>query len=681
MATYAAARRRLTLAPDWVRRLAAPLGLAAIVGAAFAWSVSFSSGVHEFLVMSDELGYAKQAISIWHLGRPLAFHDYYFTSYGQLLPILSAPLFGTTNMADAYQASHYLYAFFFASAAIPAYLLVRELRADQLSALIVAALTVAVPWLSVSGTVMTEVVAYPAFIWAVLAMQRALAQPSFARDAVAIAGVGLAFLARTQFIFLGVVLLAAVLLHERSIPRALRLHRLLWAAALLAGIALLLNHSSVKVLGAYYIAGKGSLFPSGWLTSGRHQLSEILLAIGFVPGVLTIAWVLGTVGRPRDMARHAFAVLVGLILLAMIYVDGSFATRFVGAATDRYLFYVIPLLAAGSAMWFLDRRGGLALTAGAAVFVVWLAATVVLIPSSVTAVNPSFNTHIVWTGRSHSLGVSPHLVLAVGAALGVVAAVVLRRRLSPRVSWVAAGVPLLVFSSLVAGYSLHKLKQGTAGANPSYPASQAWVDRAVHGGRAAIFVGLNGDPKTSIGIWWDTNFWNKSIQRAVAEVGSADLGQRYMRYGDPDLEHGTYPDLAGFGYVALSGGDTRMRPRGPVVATFAGMQLYRLEPGAPLSWATSGVLDGGELDITNGAPTLHVYGPGRQVKLTFEAGPKSACPCTVRAGSGLKPLRIPATGPASVSGTVQTPAELQLTPVRAKGGWAPQVRLAAVQVS
>ena len=661
-------------------RFAAPLGLAAIVGAAFAWSVSFSSGVHEFLVMSDELGYAKQAIAIWDLGRPLGFHDYYFTSYGQLLPILSAPLFGTQSMAGAYQASHYLYAFFFASSAIPAYLLVRELHADPLSALIVAALTVAVPWLSVSGTVMTEVVAYPAFIWAVLAMQRALAQPSLARDAVALAGVGLAFLARTQFIFLGVVLLAAVLLHERSIPLALRLHRLLWVAALLAGIVLLLNNSSVRVLGAYYVAGQGSLFPSGWLTSGRHQLSEVLLAIGFVPGALTIAWVLGTVGRPRDTARHAFAVLVGLILLAMIYVDGSFATRFVGTATDRYLFYVIPLLATGSAMWFIDRRGGLALTAAAAAFVAWLAATVVLIPGSVTAVNPSFSAHIVWTGRSHSLGVNPHVVLAVGATLGVAAALLLRSRLAPRVSWLAAGVPLLVFSALVTGYSLHKLEQATAGANPHYPDSQAWVDRAVHGGRAAIFVGLNGDPKTSTAIWWDTNFWNKSIERAVALQGSADLGQRYMRYADPDLGHGNYPALAGFGYVALSAADTRMRPRGPVIASFAGMQLYRLGPGAPLSWATSGVLDGGELDITKGAPTLRVYGGTRRVTLTFQAGEESACPCTVRAGGGLRSAVIPATGAATVSGTVQAPATLDLTPVRAKGGWAPQVRLVKVDV-
>ncbi|HXD56263.1 MAG TPA: hypothetical protein VN606_00010 [Thermoleophilaceae bacterium] len=679
MATYAA-RRRLTGASVRARALAAPLGLAAIVGAAFAWSVSYSSGIHEFFVMSDELGYLKQSISIWHLGRPLRFSDYYFTSYGQLLPILSAPLFGTATMAHAYQASHYLYAFFFASTAVPAYLLAREVRCDQLSALLVAALTVAVPWLTVSATVMSEVVAYPAFVWAVLAMQRALAAPSPWRDALALGGIALAFLARTQFVFLGLVLLLAVLVQERSLRAALMRHKLLWGAAAAAGIGLLIVHSSVRVLGAYYVAGQGSLFPSGWFRSGREQLSEVMLAIGFVPATLTFAWVAATVGRPRDAARHAFALLVAGIVPAMIYVTGSFAVRFVSGPTDRYFFYAVPLLAVGTAMWFLDRRAGLVLTAVAGGVVAWLAATVDLVPT-LTMVNPSFNVHIVWINRSKSLGVSPHLVFAIGATLALAGAVALRRRLPARTALLAAGVPLLVFSSLVTGNSLHKLEKATAAEDPNFPASQAWVDRAAHGGRAAIYVGLLGDPKTSTAIWWDTNFWNKTIERAVVQEQSGDLGQRYVKYANPDLARGTFPALDGYGYLAMSGGETRLRPRGPVVGSLGPMQLFRLEPGAPLVWATSGVLDGGELDITKGAPTLRVYGPGRNVTLAFQAAPTSRCPCTVRPGGGLPPLRIPATGPATVKGTVRAPTELQLTPVRKEGGWAPQVRLVGVQVS
>jgi len=682
MATYAA-RRRLTGTSVRARAFAAPLALAAIVGAAFAWSVSYSSGVHEFFVMSDELGYLKQAISIWDLGRPLGSSDYYFSSYGQLLPLLSAPLFGTATMADAYQASHYLYALFFASSAVPAYLLAREVRCDQLSALLVAALTVAVPWLSVSATVMSEVVAYPAFVWAVLAMQRALAAPSLSRDALALGGVGLAFFARTQFVFLGVVLLAAALVHERSLRAALVRHKLLWVAAAVTGIGLLSVNSSVHVLGAYDVAGKGSLFPSGWFGSGRKQLSEVMLAIGFVPATFTFAWVAATIGRPRDAARHAFAVLVAGIVLVMIYVTGSFGIRFVSGITDRYFFYVVPLLAVGTAMWFLDRRGGLVLTAAAAGLVAWLAATVDLVPG-LTVVSPSFNAHIVWIGRSESLGVNPHVVLATGATLAVVVAVALRRRLAPRPALLAAGVPLLLFSSLVTGYTLHKLDKATAPEDPNFPSSQAWVDRAAHGGRAAIYVGLAGDPKTSTVIWWDTNFWNNTVQRVVVQTVGNDLGQRYATYEDPDLERGTFPALDGVGYLAMSAADTRLRPRGPVVASQGGLQLFRLEPGAQLAWATSGVLDGGELEITNGAPTLRVYGPpgsSHRVKLTFQAAPTSGCPCAVEAGSGLKALHVPATGTATVSGTVTGPAELRLTPVRAKGGWAPNVRLVHAQVS
>jgi hypothetical protein len=691
MATYAP-RRRLISAPASVRRLAAPAGLAAIVLVAFAWSVSWSTRVHEFLIMSDELGYVKQAISIWHLGRPLEFSDYYFSSYGQLLPLVSSPVFGTLSMADAYHASHYIYAFFFASAAVPAYLLARELRCDELSSLLVAALTAFVPWLCLSATVMTEVVAYPAFLWAVLAMQRALAAPSVWRDALAIAGLGLAFLARTQFVFLGVVLLAAVLVHELSLGgvraglrAAVVRHPLLWAAAGAAGIGLLILNSGVQVLGAYYVAGNGSLFPSGWLRSGRQQVAEVLLAIGFVPATLSLAWVAGTVGRPRDPARHAYAVLLALTVLAMIYVDGSFVTRFVSGVTDRYFFYAVPLLAAGAAMWFLDRRGGVAVTAVAAALVAWLAATVDLLPGLITVVSPSFNVHIVWTGRSQQLGVSPHVVLAVGATLAVAAALLLRRRLAPRIALLAAGVPLLLFSALVTGYSLHKLKQATAPGTAYYPASEAWVDRAVHGAPAALYVGLDGDPKTSIAIWWDTYYWNKTLQRAVVQPLSSDLGQRYIDYADPDLSSGTFPALDGFNYLAMSGGDMRLRPRGQVVATHAGLQLFRLEPGAPLEWATSGVLDGGEIDVRKGAPTLRLYGNPGSVKLTLQAGPTSGCPCTVRLATGQRPLRVPATAPATVEELVdfdaKLPGTLNLTPKRADGSAAPGVRLVNVAVS
>jgi len=71
------------------------------------------------------------------------------------------------------------------------------------------------------------------------------------------------------------------------------------------------------------------------------------------------------------------------------------------------------------------------------------------------------------------------------------------------------------------------------------------------------------------------------------------------------------------------------------------MQLYRLGPGAPLSWATSGVLDGGELDITKGAPTLRVYGTSA---LIFTPPPNdlSAKQATVRQGRvGPKGVAVP----------------------------------------
>ena len=50
----------------------------------------------------------------------------------------------------------------------------------------VAALTIAVPWMVMSTMMLTEVAAYPAFVWAILALQRSIAKPSPSRDLLAV---------------------------------------------------------------------------------------------------------------------------------------------------------------------------------------------------------------------------------------------------------------------------------------------------------------------------------------------------------------------------------------------------------------------------------------------------------------------------------------------------------------
>ena len=131
-----------------------------------------------------------------------------------------------------------------ASTAIPAYLLARDLWLPRLVTYGVAAITVLVPWVVLSNYIWTEPAAYPAFAWAVLAVYRALVQPSQRRDLWALVAILLATLTRTQFIVLGVVFPAAVVLHEAGyallsregrreglrplVTRIVRDHRVMW---------------------------------------------------------------------------------------------------------------------------------------------------------------------------------------------------------------------------------------------------------------------------------------------------------------------------------------------------------------------------------------------------------------------------------------------------------------------
>ncbi len=70
------------------------------------------------------------------------------------------------------------------------------------------------PWLTFSLSLMTESVGYPAFMWAAYASVLSVARPSVEHDGLAIVAVFVAYLARTQFIFLALALPVAVLLHE-----------------------------------------------------------------------------------------------------------------------------------------------------------------------------------------------------------------------------------------------------------------------------------------------------------------------------------------------------------------------------------------------------------------------------------------------------------------------------------
>src|SRR5919201_4604720 len=98
----------------------ADLSLAAVVAlfaAAAAVLAVLASRVRDWVVMTDELQYAKLATHIGETLSPLpTLRGAHYAAYAQLYPALLAPFFGNLSAPAAFHAEHWLNGVLFASA-------------------------------------------------------------------------------------------------------------------------------------------------------------------------------------------------------------------------------------------------------------------------------------------------------------------------------------------------------------------------------------------------------------------------------------------------------------------------------------------------------------------------------------------------------------------------------------
>jgi 4-amino-4-deoxy-L-arabinose transferase-like glycosyltransferase len=273
--------------------------------AAAAASAYYAVRVNTWAVMTDELQVARLAISIAQSGSPFpAIRGEHYGANSQLYPLLIAPFYGVLSATHAVAAAHVLNALLLASAAVPAFLLARSVTGRTDAGYAAAVLTTVTPWLVLSSTLLTENAAYPAFTWSVLLCQQALARPSPRRDLLALVGLALAFIARTQLVVVALALPLALVLHEialaarrdrspaavrRATADAIRSHRVLvsvYAAGLVAATVLGAVGGLGGLVGNYALPFHGNPVPetaSGmrrpptstrWRSGSAHCLSH-----------------------------------------------------------------------------------------------------------------------------------------------------------------------------------------------------------------------------------------------------------------------------------------------------------------------------------------------------------------------------------------------------------------------
>ncbi len=168
--------------------------------------------------MTDELVWERLAISIWQYHSLLPrLHGEVIKNLAQLYPTLISPIFAGGGVPGELKNAHILDAWVMSSAAIPAFLLARRVTGKRWPAYLLAVVSVAMPWIVYSTVLATEVIAYPLFLWAMLAMHRSITSPRWSNDLVALVVIALAFFARTQFALLAGVLPLA---RRRGRPRS-----------------------------------------------------------------------------------------------------------------------------------------------------------------------------------------------------------------------------------------------------------------------------------------------------------------------------------------------------------------------------------------------------------------------------------------------------------------------------
>jgi hypothetical protein len=590
--------------------------LVATVAVAGSLLAAYAARVEHWSVMTDELLYVKLATAVGTTLSPVpTVHGEPVAILNQLYPLLLAPLFGLLDVPAAFRAAHVLNAFVMASAAVPAYLLAREVL-PRVWAHAVSVVTVAVPWMVLSGVLMTEVAAYPAFLWAVLALQRALAAPSPRADVLALAGMGLAVLARTQFIVLAAVLPVAVLVNERgAFRRAVGRHRVLAVAyAVAAVVALVAAATGVldRALGSYSAAAEGALLPAGVWGAALVHLDVVGVGLGLIPLLLGGAWLLQSLVRPASAGAHAFAALAIPVMGALALETASYDLRFggPGVVRDRYLFYVAPLLLVAAAAALREPPRALMLVAVSAAFA-WSVLDHAFEPTAGLWIDgPSSVVNDTLQDQAGSLAAGTFVALA-GLLLGV--ALALATRIVPE-RLLAAGLAavLLAFSvsvTVAAGRRVLSSDPPT----PKHLGSGFvldWIDNALPAGATAAAVPFPVSPAWDISAlrWWDAEFWNGSVREVFVGPGG------YFSYSVPpsrplelDFSSGAVAGTADApAFVVVAAGDPRFRLAGVSHAANEGLEVIRVERPYRAEWATRGLaLDGW---TRPGRPvTLRVY--------------------------------------------------------------------------
>ena len=509
-----------------------------VLGAVLA---ALTAQVANWYVMTDEMLYERLAISIGRLHSPLPqIHGELIGNVNQLYPLLLAPLFHDRLVAGGLHEAHVLNGFVMSSACIPAFLLAWRVTRSTRLAYVVAALSVCIPWIVLASFLMTEVVAFPVFLWAALALHCAVVSPRPRNDVLLLVALVVAILARVQFAVLLVVVPLVLLVHEvafttsvarlRRVPVALRrlvsAHRVLaltYGVLVVTALLLLAVGKLASVFGTYSVTAEGDLTPSGLPRALLEHLAPIALGLGIVPFFVGVTWLVRTLVAPSTREQHAFATMTTIAFAALLFEVASYDLRFgYGRLHDRYLFYVVPLILIAFAAMLREPRW----SRWPLFLVAWLLGMAFAYMPVIRSKQLNVDSPVAFLndgllnlgGSVNGARVLLALAVIVLTLLLLLGAALLR---GPRLAAVLLAFAVLVLP-VQAGAAFGRLfaHVGTSGLPITLDQSTVfnWIDRKL--GRDAHVTMIPypfhyGTFWENAGYWWTVEFWNESVDRAA----------------------------------------------------------------------------------------------------------------------------------------------------------------------
>jgi hypothetical protein len=531
--------------------------------------------------------------------------------YSLLTPALVGfPLsaFGLVTGLDVVQG---LQAFVMSLAAVPVYLWARSLVSPRW-ALVAAALTVAVPGLTYSGLLMSEVLFYPLLVLAAWAGAEAIARPTRRTQVLLVLALFAVCATRVQAIILLPALGTAAIVDAWLARSSANLRRLAPVASVL-GVAVLAwvvarLVSGGGTLGSYEVIASTSFSAGAAAKFVLYHAASLLILCGLFPAA-AVALLLVRAARAgeADARVRAYLAVASSLSVWLVVEVGIFTSHYSDRIVERNLIGLAPVLFVGLVLWLERGAGGTYVErAGVA-----LAAVVLLVLLPVDRYVNIYGMHDAMTlvplyklSTATSVDTLRWVYPVVAGVVGAGLALAPRRwlRFTPLLLLVAF-VAASVVSSRFAVDQAQAQQRTFLGDHPN------WVNRKANGPVAYLY---DGEPSWN-GVW-QTLFWNDRVDRVY------DLGHEEVPGPLPQTHVEVQPDGTVFvppsarqpgEYAVVSTWTTLVGEQLKDVKqqglTQAGLRLWQVKPPLRVRDRISGVLVNGDVYAT-ATGRLDAYG-------------------------------------------------------------------------